>query len=1377
MSLLALLFQHSYLLNPSTLQMVVSYSYHLFCHSQSLRRGKTVDRATSPLRTIRAPSPELTLVSFSTGCQTVDRSLGMKSTACQTDPPEDTRLQARSSAQSAVPVRVQGIVAPSVHGRVPVKVPNYTQASNPVQMACSQTPPPLQQQSAKVTVSQPLSMQSQQDHFIRLITAHHLANMGQTTGYNNVAGPHAATQVRISRPTGTALYAQVPQNHFTPMSSLTTTQISGSQTLLGSNPSVNTGVYDTAIQKNVKSYNTLAAQQATRPDALNQSTGQRLNLNTATLSPLFTQNQLLAHSSASLSHQALSSAQSTSQNSRLAQFVGAQQYSTQQQATPTSSLQVSTNARSSIPDVIPYPTNDTRRQITTTTTQSVGHLQQAVGASLPRRTVYNQVTTPQHIDGLPLQHQASSPFGSNVHQNTSRNSQQSLRTFLQSRVGYNQGALPQQTGGLLRHQVPQPKGSQTMPHTQTSYTSSLNSQQPLGTFPQRRVGSQSGGLRIQHQVSQPEASHVQPNSASVQQKNVNSLIGQKSDQNTSRTSNTDNHLANRLLENAIEGGARSRVEAPSLYNEVQRVYNQLQKSLSEGTFKQEQSNTTRELLSLDHELNQLPTCKNTLPSNKQPPDATHRTNSLYSVSEQSATHCHTSANQLPSQVSSSQSLSMGAKKRLNHFSQEADSKIPISASPGNANYSSPLDSLAVRQTGDKDQNNPREDTLYRLSVNNDPYKVPSKTPSGALEDIVKKLLALQKEIDKTENGSGTEHVSSNALAESTDGRSKAANTTKSPEFKQTGMSESTTSSERYSNNESMQHYPRNPEHNSAKTISLNQGTDTQGRITDQNNNNPCSSGNQDKPAECTSVSTLSHNVLDIGFDEMQAENEPASSVPEGNGSVTEVDIENFPATDGEEQDSANCEEQDNRVSDRQDSSSPCSSKRTEGTENKTYSPDAEHNNSSQDIYVDLMSPIIPRIATARRVRSHSEAHTAKDLCDVDTSISSIDVAPTQNVNSDDHSMECGPEPKQSSNDREQIVKDAQREGVAVCATVPCVDVHCSQQEHGRDTVSNSEQENTVNDQEVVPLSSGDIMEEMQLEQDIQVSSSVTIVTSSTGSIVTALPDAQQALCNAKIQEMPKPNIPEEQLSTKLSDGQSDLPTPGPVLNSNVKSEASNGPCMGGVAQGSNKVDEGEQYQKYQLNPEAIPKQDFVCLNSTFQKTPVAGDMDETKKTSMTLPLPSSVMSLPNLVKKNVDEKRLCRVPVESKKNMTCNNTNTAINDEPSPPFYTSPLPVPRVALRVMNGNTVIMWDLPPDNKITDISLFEVYVFLINKDGRRLQQNQTWIKVGQMKAMPLPMACTIRQIIQKNVLYYFSVRAVGKNELPGPFSEPCCVTYL
>lgn len=1306
----------------------------------------------------------------------------MKSTACQTDPPLDARLLATCATQSVSPARVQGIVMPNVQGRAPVQVPNHTQASNPVQLSYSQTPS-FQQQSAKVTVSQPLGMQSQQGHTTWQMLAHKLANILQTTGYNNVASPHATTlnspQVTICQPTGAASYAQVPQNQLIPISSLTTTQMSSNQALVGSNPGAYSGVYNTAIQRNAINYNTLSTQPATRPDTLNQSTGQRLNLNMATLSPLFTQNQLLAHSSASLTHQTVSSAQSTSHNSRPAQFVGALQHSTRQQTTPTSSLQISANAKSGVRDVMLHLADGMRRQITTTTAESLRHPQQPLGASLPSRMVYNQVTTPQHKEGLPLQHQASPPIGSQVQQHTLRNSQQSLGTFPQSRVDYNQRTVPKQAGGLrIQHQVPQPEGSQAMSHTRTSSALSRNLQQPFGTFPQRRVGhnqvaapQQTGGLRIQHEVSQPESSQAHLHAQPVQQNNVTRMTGRQSEQtpSSSRTSSTDNHLADRLLEDALERRAEAHVEALVRYNKVQLVNNELQKSLSEGTYKQKQTTTTQEPRYLDHQLSKLSTSRNTPLSNKQPPDADRSTNSLSSVSEQSPLYCHTSANQLPSQVSPSQNLSNSTQKRLVRFSQEGDSNIPAGASPGNAGGSSHLGSSVVRQTDGKDQKSPRQDTLCHLSIDNDPYKVPPKTPSGALEDVVKKLLTLQNEIARTENVSGTWRVSSNSLAESTDGTSKADNSTESQESKQMlGMSESTASSQRDSNKESFQHYSRNPEHNSAETVSLNQGADTQGLVKDQHNNNCCSSRNQDKASEDTSVSPSSHNVLDTDFDKMQTENEPPSSVRNvrnGNGNAAEKETEYFPATEEEEQGNDDGDGQDNSVGDRQDCSSPCLSGLAKGTENKDPqdSDDAENDDSSQDIYAAMMSPIIPRMAAARRVRSRSDVHTTEDTCDVNTNTSSID-SPIKNVNSEDQNMECDPEPNQTSDDREQGFKDSQLEGIRTCATVHSADVHCNQQEHRSDNESKSEQENAVNDQEHVPLSSDVTMEEIQLEEDTQVSS--------TGGIVTDLSDTQQATCNTKIQEMPETNLPEEQLSTELSEGQRDLPASVPVLNANVKLEASDGPCMGGVAQAINKVGQDEQYQKCQVNPKAIRKQNFVYLNSTFQETPIVRDFEEIKKASFTLPSSSS------LFKENVDEKGVCRVSVDSKTKVEFNNKNTAINNEPSPPLNTSPLPVPRLALRIMNGNTVIMWDLPPDNKITDISLFEVYVFLKNKDERlRLNHTGRWIKLGEMKAMPLPMACTLRHVIQKNVLYSFTVRAVGSNGLAGPCSKPCSLSSI
>ncbi|XP_022781777.1 uncharacterized protein LOC111322844 [Stylophora pistillata] len=105
----------------------------------SLRRGRAVDRATSPVG-IRGPSPDVTLLSYSIGCQASPEEVAppkkMTSSFCQTDPEVMLGLPPRSSTENAVATRVQGIVMPSIQGRAPVEpLVSNPKPPNPFQVA------------------------------------------------------------------------------------------------------------------------------------------------------------------------------------------------------------------------------------------------------------------------------------------------------------------------------------------------------------------------------------------------------------------------------------------------------------------------------------------------------------------------------------------------------------------------------------------------------------------------------------------------------------------------------------------------------------------------------------------------------------------------------------------------------------------------------------------------------------------------------------------------------------------------------------------------------------------------------------------------------------------------------------------------------------------------------------------------------------------------------------------------------------------------------------------------------------------------------------------------------------------------------------------
>ena len=86
-----------------------------------------------------------------------------------------------------------------------------------------------------------------------------------------------------------------------------------------------------------------------------------------------------------------------------------------------------------------------------------------------------------------------------------------------------------------------------------------------------------------------------------------------------------------------------------------------------------------------------------------------------------------------------------------------------------------------------------------------------------------------------------------------------------------------------------------------------------------------------------------------------------------------------------------------------------------------------------------------------------------------------------------------------------------------------------------------------------------------------------------------------------------------------------------------------------------------------------------------------------------------------------------------------------------------------------------MWNVPPNSKVTDINSFEVFALMVTPDeqGKSLAR---WVKVGQLKAIKLPMACRIRRLLgKKSSLHHFIVRAIGNDGQTGPYSLPAAAS--
>ena len=105
-----------------------------------------------------------------------------------------------------------------------------------------------------------------------------------------------------------------------------------------------------------------------------------------------------------------------------------------------------------------------------------------------------------------------------------------------------------------------------------------------------------------------------------------------------------------------------------------------------------------------------------------------------------------------------------------------------------------------------------------------------------------------------------------------------------------------------------------------------------------------------------------------------------------------------------------------------------------------------------------------------------------------------------------------------------------------------------------------------------------------------------------------------------------------------------------------------------------------------------------------------------------------------------------------------------------PPLKTPPKPTASIV--VVQDGIVLSWNMCLDDNTAKIDNYELFAC---QDGAESTNPPImWKKIGIVKALPLPMACTLTQFSAGNK-YHFAVRAVDDQERAGPFSDPCTIS--
>lgn len=94
-------------------------------------------------------------------------------------------------------------------------------------------------------------------------------------------------------------------------------------------------------------------------------------------------------------------------------------------------------------------------------------------------------------------------------------------------------------------------------------------------------------------------------------------------------------------------------------------------------------------------------------------------------------------------------------------------------------------------------------------------------------------------------------------------------------------------------------------------------------------------------------------------------------------------------------------------------------------------------------------------------------------------------------------------------------------------------------------------------------------------------------------------------------------------------------------------------------------------------------------------------------------------------------------------------------------------PQPTLKLSHKENSIVLSWTMTKTEEHEAIASYQLYAY---QEGTATPSSDLWKKVGSVKALELPMACTLTQFMPGHV-YHFAVRAVDSRSRLGPFSEP------